>query len=94
MFFKYPSKTVLPLTNISNFSQKSSTWSILCDENIIDVPLSFNSNITFLKSSILSGSSPENGSSNIKSSGSFIIADINWTFCWVPFDNVFIFLSL
>ena len=37
----------------------------------------FVTHLSFLKSSILSGSSPENGSSNIKSSGSFIIADIN-----------------
>ena len=56
-------------------------------------PLFFSSMISFLRSSAFMGSKPLNGSSKMRSSGSWSTVVMNWTFWAIPFDSSSTFLS-
>ena len=75
------------------FSQRRSTESILWVENITVAPLFLSSMISFLRSSAFMGSKPLNGSSKMRSSGSWSTVVMNWTFWAIPFDSSSTFLS-
>ena len=85
--FRLPCNTVLPLFNIKISLQNSSIVAIWCADIIMYFPFFIKLIIIFFSISVLTGSSPLNGSSNTTNSGSCIIAVINCIFCWFPFDN-------
>ena len=72
---------------IATASHSSSTISIWWVEKMRVVPRLRISPKASLRSETLTGSRPTNGSSMIRTSGSWRIAAMSWTFCWLPFES-------
>ena len=72
---------------IATASHSSSTVSIWWVEKIRVLPRSRISRNAALRSATLTGSRPLNGSSMIRTSGSWRTAAMNWIFCWLPFES-------
>src|ERR1051325_8927289 len=60
---------------------------IMCVESRMVRPSSFSSLRRFRTSTMLTGSSPDCGSSRMMSSGSCRRVPMSWTFCWLPFES-------
>ena len=82
-----PSSTFLPRAMMHTESHTFSACSIWWVENSTVRPLLRMSSTTSRSTSALIGSSPLHGSSRITSSGSWISAVANWTFCCMPLDR-------
>ena len=65
-------------------SHSASTVSIWWVEKMRVLPRERISRKAARRIALLTGSSPANGSSMIRTSGSWTIAAMNWIFCWLP----------
>ena len=76
-----------PRSTIATDSHIASAGSIWWVEKTSVRPRSRSSMNASRRSARLTGSSPVNGSSISRTSGSWRIAAMNWTFCWLPFES-------
>ena len=79
-----PAVTSRPRSRIAIESASDSTTSIWWVEKISVRPWAASSRKAARRSETLTGSRPVNGSSIRTTSGSWRIAAMNWTFCWLP----------
>ena len=79
-----PPTTTRPRSTMTSDSHSASTVSIWWVEKMSVLPRARISRKAARRIAVLTGSRPLNGSSMIRTVGSWTIEAMNWTFCWLP----------